>query len=266
MSGSMPRWRPAGPSAIVAPVAGITVAIAAWWLATIVFNIRTLVLPAPPQLVDAFLQPGRPAYLLQRSWETAQETLIGFAIAMAGGILAGIGLAAFRFVERAALPVLVGLNAVPKVALAPLLVVWLGFEIKPKIVMVVLICFFPIIVATMSGLAATPADLGELAESLSASRWHTYLKIRLPWALPQIFVGFKVSVPLAMVGAIVAETNNPNRGLGATIATSSQQLDTPLAFACLLLLVVLSTLFFYVVVGLERLLVPWARAISAEKG
>lgn len=259
------RSRAVRPSVIAPPVIGVAVAVALWWLATIVLDIRTLVLPAPPDLVDAFLQPGRPDYLLQRTWETVQETLIGFAIAMTGGILVGVVLAAFRLVERAALPVLVGLNAVPKVALAPLLVVWLGFEIKPKVVMVVLICFFPIIVATMSGLASTPADLSELAESLSASRWRTYLKIRLPWALPQIFVGFKVSVPLAMVGAIVAETNNPNRGLGAAIAISSQQLDTPLAFACLLMLVVLSTTLFYFIVGLERLLLPWAREITAQK-
>jgi NitT/TauT family transport system permease protein len=254
------RW-----SAVVLPIVGAVAAVGLWWLSTVVFRASTIYLPAPPDLIDAVREPGHPTLLMEKTWETLRVTLIGFGIAMGGGFLIALLLAAFRSVERAALPVLVALNSVPKVALAPLLVVWLGFEIRPKVVMVILICFFPIVVATMAGLAATPADLGELTESLSASRWQSYVKVRVPWALPQIFVGLKVSVPLAVIGAVVAETNNPNSGLGSAIVLASQQLNTPLAFVCLVLLAVLSTALFYLIVTLEWLLLPWARAIAVQK-
>jgi NitT/TauT family transport system permease protein len=260
-----PRKRHGWVSMIVLPTIGTVVVIGAWWLVTVVFDISKLFLPAPPDLIEAFVQPNRPMYLLERTGETVEATLIGFAVAMVGGFVIAVMLSGFRALQRTTLPVLVALNAVPKVALAPLLVVWLGFEMKPKIVMVILICFFPIVVATMSGLASTPADLGELIASLSASRWQAYLKVRVPWALPQIFVGLKVSVPLAVIGTVVAETNNPNTGLGSAIVKSTQQLDTSLAFACLILLALLSTVLFYLVVGVEWLALPWARAIAARK-
>jgi NitT/TauT family transport system permease protein len=261
-TGSPARWRS---SAVALPLIGIAVTLGLWWLVTVMFDISPLFLPGPPDLIESLREPGRGQYLLDRSLETVQVTLIGFGIAMSGGFAIAVLLATFRSVERAIMPVLVGLNAVPKVGLAPLLVVWLGFEIEPKVVLVVLICFFPMVVATMSGLASTPAELGELTESLSASRWQTYLKVRVPWALPQIFVGLKLSVPLAVIGAVVAETNNPNSGLGSAIVKASSQFETPLAFVCLVLLGLLSSGLFYLVVGLERLLLPWARAISAQK-
>jgi NitT/TauT family transport system permease protein len=129
-------------------------------------------------------------------------------------------------------------------------------------VLVVLICVFPIVVATMAGLTSTPAELAELSRSLSASAWQTYLKIRLPWALPQVFTGLKVAVSLAVIGAVVAEISHPDGGLGAVIVLSGMSLDTPLAFAAIVLLALLSTALFYLVVGLERWLVPWSRAIA----
>jgi NitT/TauT family transport system permease protein len=172
-------------------------------------------------------------------------------------------LTAWKAVERATFPLLVALNSIPKVAVAPLLVVWLGYGPKPKIVLVVLICFFPIVVSTVAGLTSTPADLGELARSLSASWWQGYVKVRLPWALPQVFVGLKLGISLAVIGAVVAEISSPNQGLGAVIVLSGSSLDTPLAFAAIVLLALLSIVLFYLIVALERLLLPWARAISA---
>ncbi|GAB7045027.1 ABC transporter permease [Catenuloplanes indicus] len=252
--------------AIGLPLLGIAVAVGLWWLVTVLFEVSPLFLPGPPDLVESLRAAGRGQYLLERSLETVEVTLTGFGIAMSGGFAVAVLLAAFRGVERAVMPVLVALNAVPKVGLAPLLVVWLGFDIEPKVVLVVLICFFPMLVTTMSGLASTPAELGELIESLAASRWQAYVKVRLPWALPQIFVGLKLSVPLAVIGAVVAETNNPNSGLGSVIVKASAQFDTPLAFVALVLLALLSAGLFYLVAGLERLLLPWAREISADRG
>jgi NitT/TauT family transport system permease protein len=247
-------------SLITLPIIGAVAAVAAWWAITELFHIRTFFLPAPPDIVDAFRI--QPSYLLQETWQTVKETLIGFAIATAAGLIIAIAVTASRTIERATLPLFVGLNAVPKVAVAPLLVVWLGFGDAPKIVMVALISFFPILVATMAGLGSTPTDLSELSRSLSASRGQTYVKIRLPWALPQIFVGLKLGISLAVVGAVVAEIASPQQGLGAVILLSGQNLDTPLAFAAIVLLALISVALFYLVVGVERLLLPWAKEIA----
>lgn len=243
------------------PAAGAVCAVGLWWLTTAVFRIRPFFLPAPPDIVGSFVR--LPNYLLRETWVTLVETVVGFAIAAAGGLVVALLLAASRLVERATLPLLVAMNAVPKVALAPLLLVWLGYGPRPKIVMVVLISFFPVVVSTMAGLASTPADLGELTRALSASWWQAFVKVRLPWALPQIFVGLKVSISLAVVGAVVAEISSPDRGLGAVIVASGAAADTPLAFAALVLLAILGVGLFYAVAGLERLLLPWAKEITA---
>ncbi|GAA2697362.1 ABC transporter permease [Actinoplanes palleronii] len=244
----------------VLPVAGALAAIGIWWGATAVFGIRPLFLPAPPDVVAAFR--AQPGYLLCETGATLLETVTGFGLAVLLGLLIAVTLTASRTLERAALPVLVALNSVPKVAVAPLLVVWLGFGPRPKVVLVLLICVFPIVVATMAGLTSTPSELGELSRSLSASAWQTYVKIRLPWALPQVFTGLKVAVSLAVIGAVVAEISNPSGGLGAVVVLSGMSFDTPLAFAAIVLLALLSTALFYLVVAVERLLVPWARAIA----
>jgi NitT/TauT family transport system permease protein len=191
------------------------------------------------------------------------RVLIGFAIAVAGGLIIAIVLAASQTVERMAMPVLAAVNAIPKVALAPLLLVWLGFGDTPKIIMVVLVSFFPVIVSTMAGLSSAPADLRVLARSLSATWWQTFTKVRLPWALPQIFVGLKVATPLAIIGAVIGEVVNPDHGLGSVISGSGASNDTPLAFSALILLAIIGAVFYYLMVGIERLLVPWARAINA---
>ena len=129
--------------------------------------------------------------------------------------------------------------------MAPLLVVWLGFGSVPKISMVVLISFFPIVVAAMSGLTSTPVELTELARSLSASRSQTFVKLRIPWALPQIFVGLKVAVTLAVVGAVVGEFAGGDQGLGYVIVASGASADTSLAFAAMTLLSAMSVILFY---------------------
>ncbi|GIG86113.1 ABC transporter permease [Plantactinospora endophytica] len=243
------------------PALGAVLAIGLWWLTTEVFGISSFFLPAPPDVVDAFLR--LPGYLLAETWVTLLETVVGFGIAGIAGLLVALLLAASRTVERMTMPLMAAVNAVPKVALAPLLLVWMGFGSEPKIVMVILVCFFPIVVSAMAGLTSTPTDLRELVHSLSASWWQTFLKVRLSWALPQIFVGLKVAISLAIIGAIIGEVVNPDRGLGAVIVNAGTSADTPLAFAALTLLAVMGAVLFYLVEAVERLLVPWARAISS---
>lgn len=248
----MTRW--------LSPLVAATVVIGLWWWATAAFGIRPFFLPSPPDVVAAYLR--EPSYLLTELGRTLAVTTAGFAAAAAGGIALAVLLTTWRTVGHAVLPLLVALNAVPKVAVAPLLVVWLGFGAPPKIVLVVLISFFPIVLASAAGLTATPAELIDLSRSLDASRWQTYAKVRLPWALPQIFTGLKVAVSLSVIGAVVAEIANPDRGLGSVIVLSSASADTPLAFAAIALLALASVALFYIVTLLERLLLPWARDIT----
>ncbi|MCA2212195.1 ABC transporter permease [Jidongwangia harbinensis] len=243
------------------PVLGVVIAVTLWWSLTVFLRIDPFYVPSPADVVESFLRT--PRFLLQETWITSQRVLVGFCIAVAGGLTIAVVLAASRTVERMAMPILAAVNAIPKVALAPLLLVWMGFGDPPKIVMVVLVSFFPVVVSTMAGLSSTPADLHELARSLSASWWQTFVKVRLTWALPQVFVGLKVATPLAIIGAVIGEVVNPDHGLGSVIAGSGASNDTPLAFAALALLAAIGVLFFYVMAGIERLLVPWARAISS---
>ncbi|MEO3815430.1 ABC transporter permease [Plantactinospora sp. B24E8] len=243
------------------PTLGTVLIIGLWWGITRILGVEPFYLPAPPDVVDAFSR--QPTYLFEQAGITFLETTIGFGIATVGAILLAVLLAASRTVERMTFPAIAGINAVPKVALAPLLMVWVGLNPQAKVLMAIMLCFFPILVATMTGLSSTPADLGEMARSLSASWWQTFIRVRLPWALPQIFIGLKVATSLSIIGAIIGELQHPELGLGSVISSSGLSADTPMAFAALTLLAVMGAALFYSMVALERVLVPWARAISS---
>jgi NitT/TauT family transport system permease protein len=244
-------------ASIALPGLGAASLIGAWWLVIVVFDIKPFVLPTPPAVVRAF---GRlPGYLTHQAWATLAATALGYALAVATGLTTAVLLTTSRTLERAVLPLLVAANAVPKIAVAPLMVLWLGFGSAPKIVMAALIAVFPIVVSAMAGLTSAPVEMIELARALSASRWQTYRKLRIPWALPQIFVGLKVGVALAVVGTVVGEFAGGDRGLGYVIVASGTSADTALAFAAMTLLSAISVALFYLVVALERLLLPWAR-------
>jgi NitT/TauT family transport system permease protein len=252
----LPRWL-----AALLPVATGTAGIAGWWAATAAFDIPSLFLPNPLQVADA--ARTMPSYLAGQAWVTIIEVLAGFALAVATGLTAAALLATWRPIERALMPPLVALNAVPKVAVAPLFVLWLGFGPEPKIAMVWLVCVFPILLGALAGLTSTPTDLVELGRSLTSSRWRAFRKIRLPYALPQVFTGLKLSIQLAVIGAVVAEVTSPNEGLGALIVTSAAQADTPLAFAAIAILAGLNVTLFYTIAAAERLLLPWVKEVSA---
>jgi NitT/TauT family transport system permease protein len=260
MSATAEGGAPGRLSKVIPPIVGLIVAVALWWGSVVVFKIESFFLPAPPEIYSRFME--QPAYLLEEGLFTLWETLAGYGIAVVTALILAIVLAAVPIIERATLPLLVVLNSIPKVAVAPLLVLWFGFGPKPKVFLAALICFFPLVVAAMAGFASTPADLGELGRSLKVSWWQSYLKFRLPWALPQIFVGLRVAMSLAPIGAVVAEVYNPDRGLGSVVALSSSSADTPLAFAAIVLLAFMSVGLYYIVVLIERLALPWARGIS----
>lgn len=252
-----------GISAALLPMLGLVLAVAGWWLATALFNIQTLLVPAPPDVVEAFLE--LPSYLMSHTWVTVSETILGFGLAIVIGLVIALAIASSRVVERMFYPMLVALNAVPKIAFGPLLVLWMGFERQPKIAMVLLICFFPIVISSAYGLTSTPTELIEYARSLDTARWRVFLKVRFPYALPQIFVGLKTAVALAVIGAVVGEFSGGDDGLGFVIQAAGSAADTPLAFAAIVLLGGVSIILFYFLVGVERMLLPWAREITSTR-
>ena len=246
------------------PVAGLVVALIAWWLTTSVFHlIHPAVLPPPQDVLAAFR--AQPGLLLKATLATALETLGGFLLSTVAGVLIGLCMAASSVLERMFAPLLVAVNAVPKIALGPLLVVALDWGQKPILTMVFLLCFFPIVLSTATGLTTTPAELAELARSLGASRWQAFRKVRLPAALPQIFVGLKVAMPLAAIGAVIGEFYAGEGGLGFVIVQFSGVGDTATAWAAILLIALTSILLYFAVLRAERLALPWVRETTSAR-
>lgn len=189
---------------------------------------------------------------------TLYETIVGFVASIIFGIPLAIIIVYSRFLQRTIYPILLALQSVPKVAIAPLLLMWVGHGELPKIIVVFLVCFFPIVVSTATGMQAVPTALLDLVRSLSATNMQIFVKIRLPNAMPYIFVGLKVAITLAVIGAVIGEFVGSNAGLGYLILISTQQFNTALAFTAIILLTVMSILLFYSIEILEKWLVPWA--------
>jgi NitT/TauT family transport system permease protein len=250
-------------SLVLLPVFSLLLLLGLWWGAVWFFEIPEAVLPSPQAVLTAFrAQPGS---MMRHTWDTTLETLLGFAMAVVVGWFVAAGLTASHIVHRMVYPLLVAVNAVPKVAVAPLFVLWLGFGVVPKSLLVFTICFFPVVISAASGLASTPPELIELGRSLKAQPWQAYLKIRVPYAMPQVFVGLKVGITLAVIGAVVAEfQGGTDRGLGFVTITSSGQGLAAQAFVAVILLSLLSIVLFYVIAGVERLFLPWARAVRGD--
>ncbi len=250
-------------SAVAWPILGLAVAIGVWWAAVAVFKIQSIILPSPPQVVTAF--HALQGELLKQTWSTAMATVLGFGLSVIVAVLIGVAIAAWRPFERMFQPLLVAFNAVPKVALAPLMLIWFGYGRTPVLAMAFMVCFFPIVLSTATGLTTTPADLAELTRSMDASRLQTFRTVRFPAALPQIFVGLKVAMPLAVIGVVVGEMQYGESGLGMIIVQTSGQADTASAFAAIVLLALVSIVLYYALVLIERLLLPWVRATTSQR-
>jgi NitT/TauT family transport system permease protein len=206
-----------------------------------------------------------PGLLMAQGWVTLVETLTGFGAAVLAGTAAGTLLATSRRMEQVLLPPLMVPHAIPKVSIAPLLIVWFGLGEGPRIVMVVLVCFCPIMISTTCGLLATPSELEQLARALAASRWTTFAKIRFPAALPYMFAGIRTALPLAPVGAVIGEVAGGSTGLGRVIVRSSASGDMPTAFAAITLLCGLSLSLVAAARGVERLLHRWVRVPTGTR-
>jgi NitT/TauT family transport system permease protein len=242
-------------SAIVFPLLTFVGLLIIWEVAVRRFSIPTWLLPAPSSI-------GQMAYdwrdeLAWHSAVTLYETVVGFGLALAVGVPLAVAVVYSRILQNTVYPILLALQSMPKVAIAPLLTLWIGFGALPKILVVFLVCFFPIIVATASGLGAVRPVLLELAASLRASPLQTFVKVRFPSAMPNIFVGMKIAIALAVVGAVIGEFVGAQDGLGYLILISSNQSRTALAFAALLVLTVMSIVLYYAIELIERVVAPW---------
>lgn len=250
--------RRVGPILVQALLPALTfvVLIGVWWLATIVFDWPSYIVPTPLEVWDEMV--SQRSFLVSNFKTTLGEALLGFGLAIAIAVPVAVAISYARVLELTVYPALVALNAIPKIAIAPLLLIWMGFGIGPKIVMVILICFFPIVISTTTGLKATPVEIAELSRSLSSSTLQDFVRFRFPWSLPYVFVGLKVAIALAVIGAVVGEFVGATKGLGYVIVASGQNADTTLAFAAIVLLSVMSIVLYYAVALAQRILVPWS--------
>ena len=239
------------------PLLGVMVILALWQIYTWLSGISPLVLPSPIEIASVSIK--RYDLLLQQTWPTLVETILGFALALLIGIPLAVLVANSRLFNLVLYPILVAMQSIPKVAIAPIILVWFGLGISSKLALAFLVAFFPIVVDTATGLTATPPGLLELAHALCASRRQVFLKVQMPAALPFIFAGSKVAITLAVIGAVIGEFVGSVTGLGNLVLAANSQLDGPLAWAALVWLSALGILLFAAVALAERLMMPWER-------
>jgi NitT/TauT family transport system permease protein len=252
------KWRPQVPYAAITVIGLLIV----WQSATYVFRIPSYLLPPPSDIMVDLAQNWR--LLFDQARVTAFEVITGFILSGLVGIPLAALLAYSTAFERAVYPLIVGSNTIPKVALAPLLLAWFGFGMAPKILIVVLVTFFPIVINSVVGLKSLNPQMLHLARSMGASALQAFWLFRLPNALPSIFAGLKIATVLSVIGAVVAEFVGADSGLGYAMMTATADLNIARQFAAILLLSLIGVIFFSFIGHVERLLIPWHSSIRAE--
>lgn len=237
--------------------------IVVWELAVRLLAVPDYLLPSPSGVVAELI--ARFALVARHAVVTLGEIGVGLAAAVGGGAILAVAMASMPFLHRGLYPLLAFLQAVPKVTVAPLFLIWLGYGLGSKVLMVFLIAFFPIVVNLTTGLLQVDADLLRLMRSYRATGWHVFRTVRVPNALPFFLAGLRIAVALAVVGAVVAEFVGADRGLGYLILLANAELRTPLLFACLVWLGAIGVGLFALVHWLERWLSPWARGLRGPE-
>ena len=236
----------------------VTALLVLWELYARTSGVSSFVLPPPSRVVGALWEFRDLA--VHHAIPTIIETLVGFAVSIAAATGAAIALDRVPIARRAVEPLLVGSQTVPIVAIAPLVIVWFGFGLLPKVLIVVLVTFFPITIALLDGFASTRPEATELMRSFGASADQVFRKVRWPSGLPGLFTGLRISASYAVVAAVIAEYVGATDGLGIWMLQSQRSFRTDLIFAAVVLTAVLSVALYAAVVGAERALIPWWRA------
>jgi NitT/TauT family transport system permease protein len=240
------------------PVLAIfAVVFAVWEIAVRALGVPDYILPSPSVIATKIVLSWQ--LLLVNAVVTLQEILLGFGLSVVTAIPLAVAAVYSRIFERVAFPFMVSLQTIPKVALAPILVIWLGYGIMPKVMVAFLISFFPIVINSVIGMRSAEKEMIYLVQSMGAGEITTFLKIRLPKAMPSIFGGLKVGIGQAVVGATVGEFIAAESGLGYLQLISQVRLDTPLLFAAVVVLSLLGVLLFNAIAMLERIALPWNR-------
>lgn len=238
------------------PVATIIALLLIWEICCRVFAVPAYLLPSPSAIwLETTAMGGKVA---EHAWATLTTVFLGFLVSVLVSLPLAVALTASRAIANAIYPLLVLTQSIPKVALAPILVVILGSNELPRVVITFLVAFFPLVLSMAAGLLAVPPELIELGRACKASRWQELTRIRLPFAVPFVFSGLKAAIALAVVGAVVAEFVNADRGLGYLIVTSTAFFKVPTAFGALILLSLMGIVLFQVIVILERVFFPWS--------
>lgn len=242
-------------SDLVRPILLIVILLVLWDLAVRLFGVPAYLVPKPGDVVLAMIDEW--PRLLSEAVPTFTATLGGFALSVLFGIPIAMLIAGSRTVEAYVYPLLVFSQSIPKVAIAPLFVVWFGFGLMPKVIAAFLLGFFPVVVSAVQGFKSVDGEMMDLARSMKASRLQTFQMVSLPHALPAIFAGLKVSITLAVVGAVVGEFVGSNSGIGFVLQRSIGNFELPLMFAALTVLALMGVVLFWVIDVVERFAIPW---------
>lgn len=237
------------------PMLGLALLVGAWHAYVVAFDVPVAVLPKPALVLDSTLANWR--LIVSEGWVTLLESLYGFVLAFVLGVPLAVAISSSRTLNLMFYPLLIATQSLPKVALAPLILVWLGTGMESKLAIAWLVAFFPIVVDTATGLRTTPAEYLDLATAVRANAFQTFWKIRFPAALPFVISGSKVAITLAVIGAVIGEFIGSNDGLGNLLLVANSQVNMPLAFACLIGLAVIGIGLYAAVVAVELALKPW---------
>ncbi len=241
----------------VLPLLTFALVLLIWEGAARFLDIPSYILPAPTRILGGF-DAVDPSRWMEHVWATLRVALMGYAVAILVSLPIAIGLAKSRVLSRALYPLLVVIQSVPVVAVAPIIIVVLGTDDAPRVVITFMISFFPLVVSMTTGLMATPSELIELSRSLRAPVSREITQIRLPYATPHIFSGLKISITLAVIGAVVSEFVAAEKGIGYFIQFSTSMFKLPQAWAGLLLLVIMSLVLFQAVSLVQKIFFPWS--------
>jgi NitT/TauT family transport system permease protein len=239
----------------LAPLAGVLVFLAIWEAGVAVFKVPAYLMPPPSGVFYVFVVEF--PRLLYHGWVTTYEMLLGYGLAVAIAVPLAIGITASQRFDRFVTPQMLFFQIVPKVAIAPLFLVWFGVGTTPKVLVAFLISFFPIVIDAAVGLRSMSTEMGDLARSMGASRWQVFAQFRLPTSLPYLFSGLKVAATLAVAGAVVGEFVGADKGLGYLLLVTNSNMETALMFATIVALTIIGLALFYAVEFLESLLIPW---------
>lgn len=242
------------------PLLILVVLVLIWEVAVRVADTPRWMLPPPSAIFESFHTDH--ALLLHHTRITLVEVVLGFGLALGAGITVGVAIDSSRVLERAIYPLIIASQTVPMVALAPLLLIWFGYGLTPKIIVTALVCFFPIAVNTVDGLRVADRETLAMLSSMGASGWQRFRMVKIPAALPSLFTGARIAIAFSVIGAVFGELVGASAGLGYLMQRSAAQFQTSRVFAAIVILSLMGVGLFSLVTLLERLLLPWRRFVT----